>query len=108
MLQTSVADGEAGGHWQPGATHLGEACAFAAEDVFHLAVAVGRAAAERVYVLLLLSSPEKWLRFLKNPRWWKNSRRMAASSASGGAHAIVFRVDENFVENRSTWGGEWR
>ena len=49
-------DGEARGHRQTGARHLGEACAFAAEDIFHLAVAVGCAAAEGIYVLAHLLS----------------------------------------------------
>ena len=44
-------DGEAGRHGQPGIGHLGEAGAFAAEVIFHLAVAVGLAAAKGVNVL---------------------------------------------------------
>ena len=44
-------DGEAGRHGQPGVGHLGETCAFAAEVILHLAVAVGLAAAERVNIL---------------------------------------------------------
>ena len=44
-------DGEAGRHGQPGVGHFGQAGAFAAQHVFHLAVAVGLAAAKGVNVL---------------------------------------------------------
>ncbi len=44
-------DGEARRHGQPGVGHLGETCAFAAEVILHLAVAVGLAAAKRVNIL---------------------------------------------------------
>ena len=44
-------DGEAWRHWQAGVRHLGQAGAFSAEIVFHLAVAIGLAAAEEVDVL---------------------------------------------------------
>ena len=44
-------DGEAGRHGQPGVGHLGEAGAFAAELVLHLAVTFGVAVAEEVDVL---------------------------------------------------------
>ena len=47
-------NGEAGRHGQPGVGHLRQAGAFAAEHVFHLAVAVGRAAAERINVFSAL------------------------------------------------------
>jgi hypothetical protein len=49
-------DGEAGGHGQAGATHFRESGAFAAENIFHLAVAVGCTAAEGIYVLTHLFS----------------------------------------------------
>ena len=59
VLEEDVADlgrdREAGRHRHAGAAHFREAGAFAAEHVFHLAVAVGRAAAERVDVLLHFS-----------------------------------------------------
>ena len=40
-----------GRHGQPGARHFSQPGAFAAEHIFHLAVAVGGAAAERINVL---------------------------------------------------------
>ncbi len=50
VLEIDVADfggnGEAGRHGHARAAHLGQASAFAAENVFHLAVAVGSAAAK--------------------------------------------------------------
>ncbi len=54
-------DGEAGGYGQPGARHLGQTGAFAAENIFHLAVAVGCAAAEGIYVLAHLLSWDELL-----------------------------------------------
>ena len=48
-------DGEARGHRHAGLAHLGEACAFAAQNLFHGSVAVGRASAKRVNVFLHLS-----------------------------------------------------
>ncbi len=44
-------DGESRRHRQASAGHFGEACTFAAENIFHFAVAIGLAAAERVNVL---------------------------------------------------------
>ena len=44
-------NGEAGRHGKPGVGHLGEAGAFAAQFVFHLAIAVGLAVAKEVHVL---------------------------------------------------------
>ena len=44
-------DGEAGGDGQADEAHLGEVGTLAAEEVLHLAVAVGLAAAEEVDVL---------------------------------------------------------
>ena len=44
-------DGESRRHRQAGVGHLGQAGALAAQHVLHLAVAVGLAAAEEVYVL---------------------------------------------------------
>ena len=38
-------------HWQPGVCHLGQASPFAAQVIFHLAVSVGFAVAEKVNVL---------------------------------------------------------
>ena len=59
VLEIDVADvggdGEARGHGQPGAGHFGQPGAFAAERIFHRAVAVGRAAAERINVLCSFS-----------------------------------------------------
>ncbi len=56
VLEVDVADfggnGEAGRHRHAGPAHFGQAGALAAEGVFHLSVAVGRAAAEGVDVLL--------------------------------------------------------
>ena len=56
VLEIDIADfggdGEAGRYGHSGAAHLGQASAFAAEDIFHLAVAVGLAAAECVNVFL--------------------------------------------------------
>ena len=49
-------DGEARRHGHAGLAHFGESRAFAAEDVFHLAVAVGRASAKRVNVFLHFES----------------------------------------------------
>ncbi len=50
MLQTSVEMVKPGRHGHARAAHLGQASAFAAEHVFHLAVAVGCAAAKCVNV----------------------------------------------------------
>ena len=44
-------NGESGRHGQSGVGHLGQACAFAAENVLHAAVAVGLAVAEEVDIL---------------------------------------------------------
>ena len=44
-------DGESRRHGQPGVGHLGQARAFAAQLVLHLAVAVGLATAEEINVL---------------------------------------------------------
>jgi hypothetical protein len=44
-------DGEAGRHRQAGVRHLGQPSAFAAENVFHLAIAIGLATAEEVHIL---------------------------------------------------------
>ena len=56
VLEIDVADfgrdREAGRHRQLGPAHLRQPGAFAAERIFHLSVAVGGAAAERVDVLL--------------------------------------------------------
>ena len=75
VLEVDVADvgrdGESRRHRQPGARHLGQPGAFAAENVFHRAVAVGRSAAERINVLLIIVLLMNWLRFPKNPRWSK-------------------------------------
>ena len=55
VLEIDVADfgrnGESGRHGHSGAAHLGEPGALAAEDVFHLAVAIGRAAAKAINVV---------------------------------------------------------
>ena len=60
VIEVNVADlrgdGEAGGDGQSGAAHLRESGAFAAENIFHLAVAVGGTAAEGIYVLTHLFS----------------------------------------------------
>ena len=54
-------DGEAGRHRQARAAHLREAGAFAAENVFHLSVAVGCTAAEQyTYFFILVLSPMNW------------------------------------------------
>ena len=56
ILEIDVADfggnGEAGRHGHSRAAHFREACALAAEDIFHLAVAVGCAAAKAINVVL--------------------------------------------------------
>ena len=64
VLEIDVADfgrdGEAGRHGHAGPAHLGEPGALAAEDVFHLAVAVGCAAAKAINVVFhdFVWSPE--------------------------------------------------
>ena len=51
MLQTSVEMVKPGGTGTPARAHLGQAGAFAAENIFHLAVAIGCAAAEAINVV---------------------------------------------------------
>ena len=54
VLEVQIADvggdGEARRHGHAGPAHFGQAGAFAAEHIFHLSVAFGGAAAERVYM----------------------------------------------------------
>ena len=54
MLQTSVVIVNPGGTGRPRVGHLGEARAFAAEQVLHRAIAVGLAVAEEIHVFLAL------------------------------------------------------
>ncbi len=53
-------DGEARRNGEASVRHLGEPGAFAAENVFHLAVAIGLASAEEVHVF-----HRRWFRFLR-------------------------------------------
>ena len=58
-------DGEARRHGQPGIGHLGQAGAFAAQVIFHLAVAIGFAAAKRENILgggFLFGGSQRWFR----------------------------------------------
>src|SRR5881392_1882633 len=47
-------------HREARVAHFGEACAFAAENIFHLAVAIGLAAAECINVLGRWSRALRW------------------------------------------------
>ena len=62
VLEVDVADfggdGEAGRHGHAGSAHFRESGAFAAENIFHLAVAVGCAAAKAINVFFHFWSPE--------------------------------------------------
>src|ERR1019366_5739622 len=101
VIEVNIADiggyGEAGGHRQAGAGHLRESGALTTQNVFHLAVAVGRAAAEGKNVFahfvsnwfISLSCRERKAecqtprRFRKNPRWWKIQPASGAAELSG-------------------------
>ena len=62
VLEIDVADfgrdGEAGRHRNSGARHFREACAFAAEDIFHGAIAIGVAVSKAINVFIHFCSPE--------------------------------------------------
>ena len=101
-------DREARRNRHTGAAHLRQAGAFAAQDVLHRSVAVGRAAAEHIDVLLALLrfSYELVLRrFRRNPRWSK-TRPAGCSTGSAGCAGRARRAafTSTLSKNRSTLG----
>ena len=102
VLEEDVADfgrdGEAGRHGHAGPAHLGEAGAFAAEDVFHLAVAVGSAAAKAINVVFIhFCSPE--VTISEKSAIVENSRKHVVQQLSRFvADLRIRRVHHHFVE----------
>ena len=107
MLQTSVEMVKPGGHGHAGAAHLGQAGAFAAEDVFHLAVAVGRAAAELVNVFfhIVASRSEFSVTISEKSAIVENSvQEVMQQREPVSPDGCVRRVHQHFVEEEIDLG----
>src|SRR5262249_43902917 len=97
-------DGEAGRHRNAQIGHLGQARAFAAEEIFHLRVAVGLSPAEEVHELLrhLSSAPYPRLSCLKSAMPRNNSLMPDKSASRLFLMRSSLSMTKTFSKNAST------
>ena len=106
-------DREAGRHRHAGLAHLGQAGAFAAERVFHVPVAVGRSAAERVDIFLmpLMMSPASTCSrddFRKIRNGGKFGQQAVQQRQPVLPDAFVRRIHQHLVEEQIDFGAQRR